>query len=83
MISILTWLVYAIEAYALIGLLFAIPFVFRGVNKIDPSARDGSLGFRLLILPGAAAFWPLLMRRWMRGESTLPEEDNAHREAAR
>jgi hypothetical protein len=56
-----------IEGYALAGLLFAIAFVVRGVAAIDPIARGAGIGFRLLILPGAAALWPMLLVRWIRG----------------
>ena len=69
--------------YLACGLLFAVPFALFGVKKIDPHAAQGSWGFRLLILPGTLAFWPLLLRRWMKGISVPPEESNAHRIAAR
>lgn len=49
--------------YAGIGLIFALWFVTTGLSRVDESARDASLGLRLLLLPGAAAFWPLLARR--------------------
>ena len=65
------------------GISFAIPFVFVGVKKIDPHAAHGSWGFRLLIFPGTLAFWPLLLRRWLKGISAPPEERNAHRQAAK
>jgi len=51
-------------AYAGIGLAFAIAFVLRGVWRLDPVARGAPIGFRLLILPGAVALWPVLLRRW-------------------
>ena len=70
-------------ACLLCGLLFAIPFVFFGVKKIDPHAAHGSWGFRLLIIPGTLAFWPLLLRRWLKGIHEPPEECNAHRIAAK
>jgi hypothetical protein len=56
------------------GLLFAVPFVLLGVKKIDPHAMQGTWGFRLLIIPGAAVFWPLLLRRWLTGVPAPPEE---------
>lgn len=59
------WLVHALEGYLLIGVVFALVFVFKGAGAIDPSAREGSLGFRLLILPGTAALWPLMAKRWL------------------
>lgn len=66
-------------AYLGFGLLVAIPFVLVGVRNIDPHAAHGSWGFRLLIIPGTMAFWPLLLRRWTQGTESPPEEHNAHR----
>jgi len=68
--------------YLLCGSVFAIPFVLVGVGKVDPHAKHGSWGFRLLILPGTIMLWPLLARRWLSGIHEPPEERNAHRLAA-
>ena len=73
----------ALGTYLAIGLGFAIPFVFWGVKKIDPHAAHGSWGFRLLIIPGTIALWPLLARRWLKGLNEPPEENDTHRCAAR
>ena len=70
-------------AYLACGLVFAIPFALVGVKKIDRHAAHGSWGFRLLVIPGTMAFWPLLLRRWATGAKAPPEECNAHRRAAR
>ncbi|MCP3981679.1 MAG: hypothetical protein GY716_20455 [bacterium] len=67
--------------YVAVGILFAVPFVIRGVHRIDPVARKGTWGFRLIVLPGVVALWPLLLRRVMVA-SPPPEECNAHRAAA-
>jgi hypothetical protein len=75
-------LVLGAGCYLAAGLVFALAFVTAGVQRVDPAARDGTWGFRLLILPGAAALWPLLLARWVRG-GPPPEERNAHRDAAR
>ena len=82
MLTIVTWLVNVLSVYAVIGLLFAIAFVWKGVGKIDPAAVQGTVGFRILIIPGVAALWPIMARRWLHGEAP-PEERNAHRDAAR
>ena len=50
--------------YLMIGLVFSIPFAFKWVNKVDKAAVEGTLGFRLLIIPGTIAFWPWMMRKW-------------------
>lgn len=64
------------------GLMFAVPFVLKGAGKIDPHAAKGTWGFRILIIPGSMALWPLMLRRWMSGASHPPEECNSHRRRA-
>jgi hypothetical protein len=63
------WFVGLLTAYAVAGALFAIVFVTAGVERVDPVARHSGWGFRLIILPGVAALWPLLLRRWIAGRS--------------
>jgi hypothetical protein len=72
----------ALGIYLAGGLLFAVAFALAGVRRIDPRAAHGSWGFRLLIIPGAMAFWPLLLKRWVSGGMEPPEEHNAHRRLA-
>ncbi|MDX2116424.1 MAG: hypothetical protein SFZ24_12510 [Planctomycetota bacterium] len=59
-------LIYAALAYLAIGALIALPLAFRGVNRLDPAARGSGLAFRLVIIPGLAAFWPIVLARWLR-----------------
>lgn len=75
-------LVAAVGMYLALGFLFALVFVTRGVGAIDPVAREGTWGFRVLIIPGVMALWPLLIRRWLSGRKEPPTECNAHRRAA-
>jgi membrane protein implicated in regulation of membrane protease activity len=65
------------------GFLFAVPFVLFGVKRIDPHAAHGSWGFRMMIFPGTMAFWPLLLRRWMKGIHEPPDERTAQRQASK
>jgi hypothetical protein len=74
-----SWFVYAFYVYFSLGFLFAVAFVTTGVSRLDPNAKGSGVLFRLLILPGSAAFWPLLLRRWIRGDRDVPEERNLHR----
>ena len=71
--------VFALESYAGLGLIFAVPFVCIGVNRLDSEAKGSGVGFRLLILPGVAAFWPTFLYRWTRGLVEPPGEKNPHR----
>ena len=72
----------AAVTYVALGILFAIPFLVRGIYRVDSQAHGATSGFRLIILPGVIALWPLLAARWVRGEGDPPEERNAHRSAA-
>lgn len=65
------------------GLAFAAAFAWRGAGRVDPAAREGTLGFRLIIVPGVTLLWPLLAARWASGSTHPPREVNAHRRLAR
>ena len=71
--------VYALGIYAGLGLIFAVLFVWIGVQSLDSEAQGSGIAFRLLILPGVAAFWPMLLRRWTRRTVEPPVERNPHR----
>jgi len=71
-------LVAVIEAYAAIGVVFAGLFVTLGISRIDHEAAGGTVGFQLIIFPGAAGLWPLLLARWVRGTGEPPEEQTPH-----
>lgn len=74
--DIATWVVWAGAAYAAIGLAFAAYLLARGLARFDSAAAHAGWGFKLLILPGAVALWPLLWRR-VRDGGPAPER-NAH-----
>ncbi|MCK6456387.1 MAG: hypothetical protein L6Q92_07640 [Phycisphaerae bacterium] len=50
--------------YATVGTLFGAGFVLRGVERVDPAALGAPWTFRILILPGVIALWPLMAWRW-------------------
>jgi hypothetical protein len=56
-------LLAVLALHALAGLGFAAAFLPRRIERVDPSARGSSWAFRLLILPGVVALWPLLWAR--------------------
>lgn len=72
-------IVYGLEVYAGLGFVFALVFAWVGVQRLDSEAQGSSVGFRLLILPGAAAFWPMLLYRWTQHVAEPPIEENPHR----
>lgn len=58
--------------YTLIGVVFAIAFVTKGLGTVDPAAQGGPLGFRLLMFPASAALWPVLAVKWSHASQTRP-----------
>jgi hypothetical protein len=61
----------AAGGYLLAGFPFGLAFVTVGVARFDPAARGTSAAFRLLILPGSVALWPVLAAKWARHKGEL------------
>jgi len=65
-----TIILVVVAIYLTIGFVFAIPFVIKGVHKVDEVAHGGSIGFRIIIIPGTMVFWPLLLKKWIKAKAT-------------
>jgi hypothetical protein len=61
--------VAALAVYGLASGVFAVVFALFGIHRVDPVAEHAPFGFRLIVIPGAAALWPLLLTRWLRAVS--------------
>ncbi|MBS1826965.1 MAG: hypothetical protein JST93_16725 [Acidobacteria bacterium] len=59
-------LVVALAVYAMAGVVFAVAFLWRGVERVDAGAHEAGLGVRLLLAPGCVALWPVLAAKWGR-----------------
>ena len=69
--AVTEWLLDLLGVYAGAGLLFAIAFLTVGISHVDPDSKGSGVGFRLIILPGVVALWPLLLSRWV-GKGGVP-----------
>ena len=55
-------LVFAgVGIYLALGLLFAVYFVSGPIHAVDDHAPGSGIGFRLMIIPGVAALWPVVL----------------------
>ena len=52
--------------YLVLGVLFVIPFLMKGLNKVDEGANGSTIGFKIIIIPGVIVFWPVLLSKWMK-----------------
>lgn len=55
------WILEGLGVYLALGVVFSVPFAFGLVGRVSPAARGAGWGFRLMILPGCAAVWPVLV----------------------
>lgn len=72
-------IVTALSWYAAIGAAVAVVFALV-VGRVVPTARGGSIGFRVLILPGAALLWPLVLVRTVLALVRPSPAEHAHEE---
>lgn len=57
----IVWL--SLAAYLWVGLCLAVSTLLFGLRQLETGAAAMPLGVRLLILPGLAALWPLVIAR--------------------
>ena len=60
MLNIAQYISYGIGGYVLIGLLFGLFFITRGVRN-EPLGGKAII-LRLMLLPGALLLWPILLK---------------------
>jgi hypothetical protein len=65
-VDLATVLVAGMKAYLAVGAGFAVWFAVRGAKRLDSAGRAGTIGFRILLLPGATLLWPALLARLRR-----------------
>ena len=59
-------LLIIVAVYLLVGVLFVIPFLMKGLNKVDQGAHGSTIGFKIIIIPGVIVFWPVLLSKWIK-----------------
>jgi hypothetical protein len=62
------FLLYLFYGYLAAGLLFGLWFVFRGVGRVEDGMRAASWRMRLILLPGSAALWPLMVYKYLKNK---------------
>ena len=70
-------IVTGLEWYLRIGAGVALVFALV-VGRVVPSAKGGSILFRILMLPAATLLWPLIVLRTARALATPAPKESAH-----
>lgn len=69
---LVTWILRCCTLYILIGIIFAIYFVWRGVDKLDEAAQGAKRLTSALWFPGALLLWPVLWWLLSRLKQNMP-----------
>ena len=59
----------ALALYIAVGIAVGVAFVLFGVTQALSHPIPVSAGARILLLPGSALLWPLVLRRWLKSRS--------------
>lgn len=54
-------MLWIINSYFIIGLLFGVYFCVAGCSRLDPTAASAKVLVRLMWLPAALLLWPILL----------------------
>lgn len=63
--SVMSVLLWALGVYLALGAVAGGAFVLRGLERIDGAAAGAGRGVRLVLWPGAAALWPVMLMLWL------------------
>lgn len=67
--TIIVNLLFIASIYLVVGLIFAIIFLIKGISKVDSNMNGASIGVKLLLLPGLIFLWPYFLYRWIQSKS--------------
>ncbi|HYE73278.1 MAG TPA: hypothetical protein VEF04_08105 [Blastocatellia bacterium] len=63
-VQVAEFIILCLSIYLVAGIVFAVPFLMRGVEQVDEGAQGTGVWFRMTILPGVILLWPLMVQRW-------------------
>ncbi|MFK7946562.1 MAG: hypothetical protein AB8G11_03145 [Saprospiraceae bacterium] len=62
----ITMIVNIIGIYLVLGFLFSLVFIWKGLHKVDEGVNGSSFFFKVLIFPGMIVFWVLFLKKWIK-----------------
>lgn len=55
----------ALLIYVCCGIVFMVVFLLKGISKVDETTHGSTWGFKIIIIPGVIALWPVLLQKWV------------------
>ena len=59
-------LLIIVAIYLALGACFVVPFLIKGLAKVDEGTHGSTIGFKIIIIPGVIVLWPVLLKKWMK-----------------
>ena len=56
--------------YLVLGIIFSILFLWKGVSKVDPGTIGSGFFFKVLTFPGMCFFWILFLKKWIKSSKS-------------
>ena len=52
--------------YLLLGALFSLVFLAKGISKVDSDTKGAGFFFKALLFPGMCFFWVFFLFKWLK-----------------
>ncbi|MBE8221366.1 MAG: hypothetical protein HAW60_01395 [Bdellovibrionales bacterium] len=52
---------FSLSLYFILGIIFSIFFLLKGVHSIDSLVKSSGIVFRLFLIPASILLWPYLL----------------------
>lgn len=62
--QIISTILLIVLIYVVLGILFSIVFIWKGLSKVDHGVEDSGKLFKFMIFPGLVTFWPMFLLKW-------------------
>ena len=64
--TIISDLLTFVGIYLLLGIIFTIVFLWKGITKVDQDVKGSDRFFKVLLFPGLVVFWVYFLRKWLK-----------------
>ncbi len=68
MIALVYFVLVFMLFYIITGFALYCFLIYKGFDKIDESAKNTTVFFKIIILPGTLLFWPILLKKWLKAK---------------
>lgn len=64
--TIITIFLSGLGIYLVLGVIFSILFLWKGISKVDDGTKESGVFLKVLLFPGMCFFWVLFLSKWLK-----------------